>query len=229
MLQSACFFINRLEEYDNIGSKHQRLKAAAHELDRRLRGEHADGSRDPRFRTLVHGDFKSANLLFSARAPVSCAAFDFQYCGEGGSFVGFGHRCSCHLRSCLPSTCCREAMSCDVQPESSQDLGQDISFGPSLAFTGYGARDVAKLLACSVQRRVLAQHEASLLHHYHSALVERLSAEQAAAYTFNIFMDHFELSVADFVRFMAGWGFWGETAWADRKTEAVLDMLAPDI
>ena len=72
--------------------KHKRLKAAAHELDRRLRGVQKDGSHDPRFRTLVHGDFKSANLLFSARAPVSCAAFDFQYCGEGEP-----HRCCCYL------------------------------------------------------------------------------------------------------------------------------------
>ena len=88
---------------------------------------------------------------------------------------------------------------------------------------------MAKLLATSTQRRVLGQHEASLLRHYHAALVDRLSAEQAAAYTFDVFQDHFELSVADFVRFMAGWGFWGEAAWADRKTEAVLDRLAAEV
>jgi Ser/Thr protein kinase RdoA (MazF antagonist) len=66
-----------------MGRQYKRLKAAAHELDRRLRGHRPDAGIDPRFRTLVHGDFKSANLLFSMRPPVSCAAFDFQYCGEG--------------------------------------------------------------------------------------------------------------------------------------------------
>ena len=100
MLQKIQIGCDRLEEYDNMGSKHQRLKAAAHELDRRLRGERPDGSKDRRFRTLVHGDFKSANLLFTARAPVSCAAFDFQYCGEGESvFASSANEdsCSWHL------------------------------------------------------------------------------------------------------------------------------------
>ena len=104
-----------------------------------------------------------------------------------------------------------------------------MSVDPSTATVGYGARDVAKLLACSVQRRVLGQHEASLLRHYHAALVDRLSAEQAAAYTFDVFQDHFDVSVADFVRFMAGWGWWGDVAWANRKTEAVLDRLAAEV
>lgn len=95
-----------------MGSKYRRLKAAAHELDRRLRGERPDGSKDPRFRTLVHGDFKSANLLFSTQAPVSCAAFDFQYCGEGGSSApspADEEYSSAHLRSCVLSTCCQAA------------------------------------------------------------------------------------------------------------------------
>lgn len=111
-LSVTYFSTNRLEEYDNMGSKYQRLKAAAHELDRRLRGERPDGSKDPRFRTLVHGDFKSANLLFSTQAPVSCAAFDFQYCGEGGSSApspADEEYSSAHLRSCVLFTCCQAA------------------------------------------------------------------------------------------------------------------------
>ncbi len=84
---------------------------------------------------------------------------------------------------------------------------------------------MAYLLASSIQRRVLAQHERSLLRHYHAALVDRLSKEQAASYTVDVFREHFELSVADFVRFMAGWGHWGDSAWADRKTDAVLSRL----
>lgn len=85
------------------------------------------------------------------------------------------------------------------------------------------------MLASSIQRQVLGQHEASLLRHYHAALVDRLSAEHAAAYSFDVFQDHFELSVADFVRFMAGWGYWGESAWADRKTKAVVDRLTAEV
>ena len=90
---------------------------------------------------------------------------------------------------------------------------------------GYGARDVAYLLTSSVQRRVLGQHESRLLRHYHAALLERLTSEQGQRYTFEIFEEHFELSVADFVRFMAGWGYWGASSWADEKTRKVLKNL----
>ena len=76
-----------------------------------------------------------------------------------------------------------------------------------------------------MQRRVLGQHESSLLRHYHAALVDRLTPEQAQRYTFGVFEDHFELSVADFVRFMAGWGYWGASTWADEKTTKVLKRL----
>ena len=84
---------------------------------------------------------------------------------------------------------------------------------------------MAYLLASSVQRQVLGQHESSLLRHYYAALIDRLSPGQAHRYTFEIFEDHFELSVADFVRFMAGWGYWGASSWADEKTAKVLKRL----
>ena len=72
---------------------------------------------------------------------------------------------------------------------------------------------------------MLGKHESSLLRHYHAALVERLNPEQAMQYSFDIFEEHFELSVADFVRFMAGWGYWGASTWADAKTTKVLNRL----
>lgn len=100
-----------------------------------------------------------------------------------------------------------------------------MTFLSPLAGEGYGARDVAYLLTSSVQRGVLGQHESSLLRHYHAALVERLTPEQAGRYTFGVFEEHFELCVADFVRFMAGWGYWGASSWADEKTNKVLERL----
>lgn len=66
----------RLEELEEIGREWRALQAAAHELDRRL-------AQTP-WRTLCHGDFKSANLQFSdSRSAPVCAAVDFQYCGGG--------------------------------------------------------------------------------------------------------------------------------------------------
>lgn len=104
-------------------------------------------------------------------------------------------------------------------------LKKELNMLPVRAGEGYGARDVAYLLTSSVQRRVLGEHESSLLRQYHSALLQRLSSEQANRYTFEIFEDHFELSVADFVRFMAGWGYWGASSWADEKTAKVLKRV----
>ena len=40
----------------------------------------APGKRGPGW-TIIHGDFKNANILFSKSGDV-CAAVDFQYCGQ---------------------------------------------------------------------------------------------------------------------------------------------------
>ena len=35
----------------------------------------------------------------------------------------------------------------------------------------------------------------------------------------------YELSIADYYRFMCGWGQWGNHRWAEKKTNLVLDKL----
>lgn len=50
--------------------------------DLALKGVQPNGKQSAKHRTLVHGDFKSENVLFNADAT-QCAAYDFQYCGEG--------------------------------------------------------------------------------------------------------------------------------------------------
>ena len=65
-----------------MGAEHKHLKAAATVIDARLKGLDSQGVPRPAFRTLLHGDFKSANLLFSSSGESpTCAAYDFQYCG----------------------------------------------------------------------------------------------------------------------------------------------------
>lgn len=64
-----------------MGSEHSKLRAAAAAIDARLKGKDQSGAPSQNFRTLVHGDFKSANLLFSQETNPVCAAYDFQYCG----------------------------------------------------------------------------------------------------------------------------------------------------
>lgn len=70
-----------------MGSEHRELKAAAVAIDARLKGFDQEGKHSGDFRTLLHGDFKSANLLFSAGEAPVCAAYDFQYCGKRPDFI----------------------------------------------------------------------------------------------------------------------------------------------
>ena len=71
----------RREEFESMGAEHRQLRAAAAAIDARLKGLDQSGAPSRDFRTLVHGDFKSANLLFSSDTNPVCAAYDFQYCG----------------------------------------------------------------------------------------------------------------------------------------------------
>ena len=70
-----------MEEFGSIGQEWARLKAAGPAIDRRAKGLGPGGARSGAFRTVLHGDFKSVNILHAAGDAV-CAAYDFQYCGK---------------------------------------------------------------------------------------------------------------------------------------------------
>lgn len=94
-------------------------------------------------------------------------------------------------------------------------------------YTGYGEpmKDVVYLLTSSVSSCVLGQHEWVLLEHYHTELTSRLAQrdpEAAAGYSLDVMQQRFDLAMADYVRFMAGWGFWGASSWAQQKARKYL-------
>lgn len=93
------------------------------------------------------------------------------------------------------------------------------------AGAGLGAKDVAHFLVSSVDARVLERHEDELLGAYHAELAGLLPPGRAAAYPAEALRDDFDVAVADYVRFMAGWGYWGNVAWAERRARRVLDRL----
>lgn len=72
---------------------------------------------------------------------------------------------------------------------------------------GPAVRDVIYFFTSSVQG--LATHETELLEYYHHALQDSLKRrgdeETAARYTFDVMMDHYELCLLDYYRFMLGW------------------------
>lgn len=121
--------------------------------------------------TLVHGDCKSANVVFE-RAGERCALYDFQYVG-----------------------------------------------------VGFGVQDVAYFVATSVQGRRLAEEggEEALLRLYYGEVVAALARRGVvdAGYTWEVLVEQWEWALVDWMRFMAGWGCWGNAAWVERRVKAI--------
>lgn len=90
---------------------------------------------------------------------------------------------------------------------------------------GYGVKDVVYLLVSSVDARVLQKEEQSLLVYYYEYLVKELKPEQRTAYTLDIMKQHYQLALLDYVRFMAGWGFWGNSSWAKKEAKKYLNEV----
>lgn len=127
-----------------------------------------------KFTTIVHGDFKAANIVFNdgIDEPLAAAAYDFQYVGGGD-----------------------------------------------------GMKDVAYMFCSALESRVLGKHEDELLEHYRSELLSRLPPSVAEEYTMAVMKERLNLAVCDFVRFMAGWGWWGNVSWASQKCKNYLRTL----
>ncbi|KAI8593884.1 Ecdysteroid kinase-domain-containing protein [Geranomyces variabilis] len=177
------YLATRMEEFESIGSgtKWKQIKDAALPVAQRLRGPIDRSESSPfRFRTVLHGDPKCANILFADEPGedglLACAFYDMQY-------VGFG----------------------------------------------YGAVDIAYLLATSVDAKALERNEPFLLETYLCELQKLLRnrglLEDARDYTMDVLQSHLDLALIDWVRFMAGWGMWGNSAWAETKARQALAKL----
>ena len=163
----------RLEEWEDMDYSWAALKNCAFAIDERMK---ADGRK---MKTLVHGDFKAANILFNIEGA-DCGVVDFQYCG-----------------------------------------------------TGYGMKDVVMFIVSSTSSRVLqTTGEKGLLDAYHKELIEnlkrigRVPADRIDAITFSIIESQFKLTLLDYVRFMAGWGFWGSNSrYAQDRARSILEDI----
>lgn len=128
--------------------------------------------------TLMHGDCKGANIVFTSRSnssseeEVRCALYDFQYVG-----------------------------------------------------IGLGVQDLAYFLGTSVDRRQLEREpgEEQLLRFYYDELMAALGRRgiQETEYTWEVMMEHWEWALVDWMRFMAGWGCWGNSSWVERRVKAI--------
>lgn len=106
----------KLAERPSLLALGTRLQAAAVPLDTCLRGDRpeADGAAPPqrnkeqrRFRTIIHGDAKAANMFFTSEGPaeaggsIEAAVCDFQYAGEGFGAMDLAYLLFPDARSCF--------------------------------------------------------------------------------------------------------------------------------
>lgn len=215
----------RLEELPDIGREWAALKGAAHELDARL-------AATP-FRSLCHGDFKTANLLFSdpGRGPVRCAAYDFQYCGSGSGMRDVAYLLASGLQ--VGVEWARECCS----PRQVAGPAQ-----PTVPAQSTAPRPTPTLQARLIQQ---PSGEEALLRHYHAELLAGLralaaggsssqggpvgdpasAAEAVERYGYADMYRDYQVALCDYTRWMAGWGWWGNASWAGARTRAFLAEL----
>jgi Ecdysteroid kinase-like family len=121
-------------------------------------------------RTLVHGDCKAANIIFSGTEE-SCALYDFQYVG-----------------------------------------------------VGLGVKDLVYFLGTSADRRqIIGPGENKLLRYYYDELMDALGRRgiDGSGYTWETLIMQWEWALVDWMRFMAGWGCWGNSEWVERRAKAI--------
>jgi len=168
----GCYWhlATRPEEFESIGAEWKDLKDAATDIDRILQGERTE--EDLRCRTIVHGDFKTENLVWSADRK-QVAAYDFQYSGGG-----------------------------------------------------LGTKDIAYLFITGVAHELVADDgDLELLRFYYDALVNKLDGH-GHVYTWEKCKEHYKYALLDYVRFMAGWGWWGNTKYAQARAREWLRRRA---
>ncbi|KAJ3324317.1 hypothetical protein HDV06_000356 [Boothiomyces sp. JEL0866] len=146
---SYWYVDTRQEELSHM--KNKKLQSIAYLIDERIHSS--------KFKTLIHGDFKSENVQFNRAL---CVVYDFQYVG-----AGLGAQDVCYL---ITSSC-----------RSVSDVDDLLSF-------------------------------------YHQHLtIDNYSLDQ--------FTIDFDLCLLDYVRFMDGWGYWGNSRWAINRSNYLLDDL----
>ena len=125
----------------------------------------------------------------------------------------------------------------DVKSENfftSEDGQEAAFFDFQYVGVGMGACDLAKLLTCSVSEEMLGWNSSSgatnadmckgeekMLRYYLDELKQ--AAGPGLEYDWELFKWHWELALVDWLRFQAGWGFWGATEWLEARVRGILD------
>ena len=154
-----------------MGPEWRALQAAAPELDARL-------AATP-WRTLCHGDFKAANLLFSGSSAASSLGGGASGGSGGGSAGGGGDSPArgAGIHDATGGAASAAAAGQALRQPAVRAAGFDFQWVGG----GSGLKDVAKLLCNSVEPQLLeGGGEEALLRFYHQQLLEGLAALAAS-------------------------------------------------
>lgn len=121
----------------------------------------------------------------------------------------------------------------DVKSENlfTSQSGEEVAFY-DFQYTGLGLGvcDLAKLFTCSVPLKMLTGEtyvadvlemqdgEKQLLQRYW----QNLKKTSGKDYKWDIFVQHWEIALVDWLRFQASWGFWGNTEWLEARVRSIL-------
>ncbi|KAJ4983353.1 phosphotransferase [Stagonosporopsis vannaccii] len=121
----------------------------------------------------------------------------------------------------------------DVKSENlfTSKSGEQVAFY-DFQYTGFGLGvcDLAKLFTCSVpldmlvldedvpHRLDMQEGEKRLLWRYWN----KLQATSGKEYKWEVFVQHWEIALVDWLRFQASWGFWGNTEWLEARVRSIL-------
>ena len=101
-----------------------------------------------------------------------------------------------------------------------------------LQYVGLGLTtlDLVGFLGTSVESKLLRSlaDERNLLQNYFHKFQEVVAqvGVDGPKYTFDKFWTHWELAIVDWYRFMAGWGFWGNDRWVERRAREIVERWA---
>jgi hypothetical protein len=191
--------------------------------------------------TLVHGDFKAANMVFSTSPPQTNNDNE----GGVGIFSGFcptGSLADSSKRSGAthpgPFFAEQFAFSDEASEGDLEDgLPKCAVYDFQYCGGGFCARDLAQLVCIGLNMpgadfEAFMDAETDLLEHYHSRLCAILEWDpmsvdpEACPLTFRDLSRLYELCLLDFARFQGGWGFWGNSStYTIPRAQALLETL----
>lgn len=94
---------------------------------------------------------------------------------------------------------------------------------------GLGVQDLAYFLGTSVDVRLLeGGGEEALLRGYYDELVAALgrAGKGVGGYTWEVLVRQWEWALVDWMRFMAGWGCWGNSRWVEGRARRICERWA---